>query len=340
LAMLPLVIAAVATTGTLGLILYSVITNNKAIGALIQLGDIQRRKEVHQERKTSPSPSPSPTATTVSERISFTIGVMNACLTCYLIGAAPTKFYLWYTPKAIVLIFARWYDFRSRKQHYLLYDFCYWANALTLLYLWVFPHDPTLFQIVFLCANGPLAWSILAFNQSLVFHKCQQIVSVFIHISPMMVTFGLRWNDSHFSICDDFPNCQTTSVLDMLWKTMTRFYLWWIVLYYLWIFIYLGKYLQSRSYTTLYDRVTNSQMKFLFSEGGAVGHYPHLVKKAIYMMTHVLFGLFTMSAACIWWQYYWAHLLFIITIATMSAYNASLHYNHQFLVEVDAKKAN
>ena len=34
-----------------------------------------------------------------------------------------------------------------------------------------------LFQIVFLAANGPLAWSILAFNQSLVFHKWQQVLA-------------------------------------------------------------------------------------------------------------------------------------------------------------------
>jgi hypothetical protein len=33
------------------------------------------------------------------------------------------------------------------------------------------------FQIVFVCANGPLAWAILAFNQSLVLHKWPQITS-------------------------------------------------------------------------------------------------------------------------------------------------------------------
>ncbi len=37
------------------------------------------------------------------------------------------------------------------------------------------------------------------------------------------------------------------------------------------LLFYLGKYIQSRSYMTLYDRVTSSQMKFLFSEG--VRHY-------------------------------------------------------------------
>jgi hypothetical protein len=39
----------------------------------------------------------------------------------------------------------------------------------------------------------PKAWSILAFNQALVLHQWQQVVSVFIHVAPMILTYGLRW---------------------------------------------------------------------------------------------------------------------------------------------------
>jgi hypothetical protein len=84
----------------------------------------------------------------------------------------------------------------------------------------VLPHNSTLFQICFMAANGPLvhsilpaillhtrnhplmmllilillpqAWSILAFNQALVLHQWQQVVSVFIHVAPMILTYGLR----------------------------------------------------------------------------------------------------------------------------------------------------
>jgi hypothetical protein len=333
---------AFGTASVLIFIFYSVLTNNKAIGALIQLGDVQRRQEVHDEiatTKKTTDQTQQPKLSTLTERISFTIGVLNACLTCYIIGSHPTKFYIWYTPKALILTFARWNDFRKRKQHYLLYDFCYWANGLTLYYLWFDPTNAHLFQIVFFCANGPLAWSILAFNQSLVFHKWQQIVSVFIHISPTMLTFGLRWyHDPQFHICDDFPDCTDTSAYTMILRTLTHFYLWWIVVYYLWVFVFLGPYLQSRSFTTLYDRVAGTQMKFLFSDTGALRDHHHLFKKAVYMCTHVVFGVFTMVVAAMWWWFWWAHLLFILTIATLSAYNASAHYNDQFRVEVEARK--
>ena len=71
-------------------------------------------------------------------------------------------------------------------------------------------------------------------------------------------------------------------------------------------------------------------MKFLLGEGATFGSSHHLLKKAIYMLVHVLFGCFTMTVACLWWQYWWAHLAFAITICICSCYNASKHYDDQF----------
>ena len=76
-------------------------------------------------------------------------------------------------------------------------------------------------------------------------------------------------------------------------------------------------------------------MKALFGEGAVFGAWHHLLKKAIYMGVHVLFGLFTMTAACIWWRYQWAHVLFILTMVLASIYNASLHYSDQFRSDKD-----
>jgi hypothetical protein len=140
-------------------------------------------------------------------------------------------------------------------------------NFLTLIFIWFQPHNTTLFQIAFLSStffeiftniivdiilfflarshnasaptqhlsnfaiagSGPLAWSILAFNQALIFHSWQHVTSVFIHISPMMLTFGLRWNaDSRFTVCNDFPAC--TSVTSGVFQILLAppFFLLWI----------------------------------------------------------------------------------------------------------------
>jgi hypothetical protein len=148
----------------------------------------------------------------------------------------------------------------------------------------------------------------------------------------MFLTYGLRWYPSStFNICgDEFPSCDSVTSFDLLSHALFRFYLWWIVLYYIWIFVYLGPYLESRSFKTLYDRVAGNQMKSVLGEGSPLSSSHHLFKKAVYMTAHILFGVFTMIVACLWWRYWWAHLSFLVTICTCSAYNASKHYDQQF----------
>ncbi len=193
------------------------------------MGEVQQRETVHREiqehkaelkQQAAPAVAAAPATaappTTRSERMAFTIGIVNIVLSSYLLGAFPTLYYLWYTPKAVLLIGLRWLNFRKRGTHYLLFDFCYFANGLLLFYLWFAPHNHELFLIVFTVANGPLAWSILAFNQSLVLHNWQQITSVFIHTSPGCLSLGLRWYASSFSVCSDWPACSDVSIWRML----------------------------------------------------------------------------------------------------------------------------
>ena len=222
----------VALLAVLTFIVTRVLKQDKWLGSLIQLGEVQQRETVHKEilqhkaelqaeLKAAPavaaSPAaPAPHATTRSERLAFTTGIINIVLSAYLLGAFPSLYYLWYTPKAVVLIGLRWLNFRKRGTHYLLFDFCYFANGLLLAYVWLFPASPELFLIVFTVANGPLAWSILAFNQSLVLHNWQQITSVFIHTSPACITLGLRWYASAFAVCADWPLCSDVSKWQML----------------------------------------------------------------------------------------------------------------------------
>jgi hypothetical protein len=343
--MVDVYVATLLTGALLAFILYVVLTNNKYVASAIQMGEIGRREEVNAEiQEAKAAPVRVAAKTTTRERISFTIGMLNIWLTAYILGAFPTLFYLWHTPKAVVLIALRWWDFKKRKQHYLLYDFCYWANGLVLLYIWVLPHNETLFQIVFLSANGPLAWAVLAFNQSLALHKWQQVTSVFLHISPMLVTYGIRWYDSHgmFRVCADFPACTDVGIWESLWVALSRFYLWWIVLYYLWIFVFLGDYIKTRSFQTLYDRVAGQQAKFLFHHRW-VAPIHDLAKKGIYMSMHVIFGAITMLlASTLLFHYKYAQMAFGILMTAMSCYNASAHYDAQFRTDsqVDLSKKN
>lgn len=171
----------------------AVYTRSKTVAAFAQLGGLQGREHTQEQIIDAQNSVDLVKPLKLQDKSSFTLGVLNVCITCYLMGAAPEYFYLWHTPKAVILISLRWYTFKQSKQHYLLYDFCYWANIMGLVYLWVKPTSARLFQIFFVVANGPLAWSVLTFSQSLVFHSQAHMTSVFIHVSPMLLSHALRW---------------------------------------------------------------------------------------------------------------------------------------------------
>jgi len=81
------------------------------------------------------------------------------------------------------------------KQQYFLADFCYWANLLLLVYMWLFPWSETLFAICFALANGPLFIAVALFRNSLVFHSVDHQTSLLIHCVPCFCSYIIRWHN-------------------------------------------------------------------------------------------------------------------------------------------------
>ncbi len=375
-----MIFEGVAVLAVLAFIVSRVLRQDKWLGSLIQLGEVQQREAVHKDIQVAktelahPSKAPSVPAaiTPTSERVAFTLGILNIVLSAFILGAWPTRFYLWYTPKAVVLIGLRWLNFRKRGTHYLLFDFCYFANWLLLLYLWVLPNRSELFLIVFIVANGPLAWSILAFNQSLVLHNWQQITSVFIHVSPSCLTLGLRWYTSGFAVCDQWPLCEevthwrmfevrNNSALITNWKSDILFYF--AACYDAILFVvdrlllrghlclYAGLFEDAQLLDLVRSRRRQSDEVALLSRSrrasarSGQGKCPiaiavfffffflffSFLQKAVYMGVHLVFASFTMAVATMLFYSWYLHVLFLLTMISMSAYNASSFYKAQFL---------
>jgi len=105
------------------------------------------------------------------DKLAFVFGVSNLWVTAYILGSRPDEEPYWYTISALVLLTFRFFDYRSQKYHYFMFDFCYYTNLLCMLYLWVFPHSRELFMICFVLSNGPLCWAVVAWRNSMVFHS-------------------------------------------------------------------------------------------------------------------------------------------------------------------------
>jgi len=323
-------------------IAYAVVAKDKTLGALVQLNGLGWRRECAESlSRQNKLNSQSDEMSTTKGKLWFTLGGLNLAMTPYVLGHAPTFFYLLYTPKLLIMITSRWWDFLSQKKHYLLLDFCYWANALVLYYIWIVPGDERWFQVIFALSNGPLAWSMLAFNHSMVFHSYPHITSVFIHASPMLLTWGLRWHSQpgvapDFAICDPADAVIRNGLVETcgtqfttyVWNALKDFYLPWIVLYYCGVFVLLGDYLKTRGYETLYDRVTKSgPLKPILAKTQGMHD---LIGKFVYVLCHLLFGAITICITFLWWNNIVAHFAFILTICTSTLWNGAGHYSAIF----------
>ena len=322
--------------------LAAVFKKSKTMGAYVQLGSIQERQSsrdraaMEADAVKSGTPRRQMNELRMKDKVFYTVGVMNLAVTPYILGALPHFYYLWYTPKAVVLVALRWWDFRTKGRHYLLYDFCYFANAVVMLYVWFQPNDPKLFQTVFMLSNGPLAWATIAFNHSLIFHSYPHITSLFIHISPMLLTYGLRWSppSAAFAVCPadtSEQQCAAISILELASSGIWPFYIIWIIGYYVWVFGLLRRRIERRGYSTLYDRVA--------TDGGPFSKILRLVpdtssyfwlKRGVYMLVHLTFGSLTIVLASLFWSNQAAHTTFALSLLCASAWNAAGFYFQVF----------
>merc|ERR1719313_1821375 len=55
------------------------------------------------------------------------------------------------------------------------------------------PYNYALVRAGFVLATGALAWAVFIFRNSIVFHDIDQLTSLFIHLSPALLFFCLRW---------------------------------------------------------------------------------------------------------------------------------------------------
>ena len=128
-----------------------------------------------------------------AQRAAFVGGVLSLCLFQHIAITRPHDLGLLYSALLAPLLVLRAAQFAQRKWLLFLIDFCYVVNAVTLAHLWLAPSSAPLFRVAFALANGPLAWAIVLWRNSLVFHSPERLTSLYIHAVPPLVTYIQRW---------------------------------------------------------------------------------------------------------------------------------------------------
>jgi hypothetical protein len=147
--------------------------------------------------------------------LGFELGVLNTIAKTMVFAAAPQFLWLYALfeyPVLLVLVARSW-----AKSNNLLYfaEFCWIANSAGFLYLgfealhalggkgldgsletvlWMGPalrHSAA--RAFFAVANGPLAMTVLINKNALVFHDIERTAGFFIHFTPALVSWTMRW---------------------------------------------------------------------------------------------------------------------------------------------------
>eukprot|EP00054_Salpingoeca_dolichothecata_P014137 m.79291 g.79291 ORF g.79291 m.79291 type:complete len:328 (-) comp20841_c0_seq1:97-1080(-) len=265
------------------------------------------------------------------DQLAFTLGVVNVSLSSFILGAFPALYFRWHVVKFPVLMLFRFVTYKAMKYHYFMFDFCYFINFLSLFYFLVFYNNVMLFHVIFAFSVGPLSWAIPLWRNSLVFHSAEKITSVFIHASPGLAVWGVRWysdQSSGFAICEDqgedVRNC-SASFYSLSIRPLSVYLLWQIFYWYT-VYVRNASKVEQRDYKTSLNYLSESK-----------GFIPKLIntfgpayQKHTFVALQLAFTILTLLLAPVFFHSFYAHTCFLFTVLTWSAWNGSKYYIYVF----------
>lgn len=278
-----------------------------------------RQVDKMEERMTTES------AISATEKLTFSLGLFNVFLVGFLIGARPHSVHKLYTIELCLLLPIRCYTYKRKKYHYYLADLCYFANLLSMLYIWVFPQSTILFTACYALAFGTLCWAVIAWRNSLVLHSVDKTTSTFIHILPPTVFHVIT-----HCLDEDFKNARFAGAVKMgnwrflqglLWTSV--FYFIWQTLYHYFITIKRKDKIEAgvvTSFEHLRKAYGNTRL------GKFVNSLPEPGPVIAFTAIQYCFQLFSMLLCPVWYSNPYLSAIFLSYIFLTASYNGATYY--------------
>ncbi|TIA89350.1 hypothetical protein E3P99_02130 [Wallemia hederae] len=123
------------------------------------------------------------------DKLSFCFGpsVFNVLGSALLYALSPEWLHISYTVQILYFLPLRAYTYKRLSYHYFLFDMCYYATILNLAFIWLCPSSEAVFVAAYCMTMGPLAFAVITWRNSLVFHSFDKTTSLFIHMYPPLV---------------------------------------------------------------------------------------------------------------------------------------------------------
>lgn len=203
---------------------------------------------------------------------------------------------------------------------------------MCILQLYAFPTSCPLLKSNFLLANGPLAFAVPVWRNSLVFHDLEKITSLYIHVYPGLLLYALRWYPSSPSAAAALDACGPMRVNDLF--PAAAAYLAWQLMYYVKIEILDRARLDADpSLQTSLRWLAKDQKNFLhrlvlkltratgvLAPEESFDHRSHKTK-AIFVLTQFVYTLLTCLPALVIYDSFLWHVAYGLGMFTVAVFN-------------------
>ncbi|KAI1306545.1 hypothetical protein EDD11_004708 [Mortierella claussenii] len=263
------------------------------------------------------------------DKVAFTLGMFECCCTPWLVAQYPEWIPFVHTLQASVLIVVRYVLYKKKSWHFFLLDMCYFVNVIVILYLYVFPQSQALFGAVWLLSHGPLGFAIVTWRNSLVLHSLDKVTSVYIHMSPPIALYTVRWlypdpNHVRYPALKGMDMLPTVSSLE----AAIVLYLTWQVAYYVFVVVRQREKIQAGKRVTSYTWLLNDP------KGGAISKVAHTFGEKYSIVTfmgmQLIYTFVTCLFALVLYRNFKLNTVFLVGLFIVSVWNGASYYMEVF----------
>lgn len=274
------------------------------------------------------------------DELAFSFNVLSFFLTFGLLFYPNVRVLAtWTTIVNVILIVMRFFSYYSQNWHLYFFDYCYYVNALSWVYLWLFPKSPTVFMMAAFNAACPMLNYFIIFKPKLVYQNREAVTSFYMHYTPAMLFWIIRYynNDpnSPYVLSAEIDQLLASGWRSQLWAfgLGMGFYAGWVLYYYICIFHVLDKKITSCGYPTLFSYTVESIQSF----NPWILKFGKPAAPVMYMVLHLFQGFLGNAMSVIFINSKWLSLAILVLYLLFPIWMSSVYYFEYFSRDYNKK---